>query len=192
MKMVFCQVSRMWVLPKSDGACPSCGEQAAGPRHAQEAGEGGPIAAETGTKGPGGASPKAGRPVSVTVISFLLAFLGIFVLFSVAMVLVPWWRWWVIAFGGNLWISVPIASINGIVLVVSAIAMMKGHGWGRLLYLSWQPLVPLLFWVFYGFRPGIPMNLGLYAVTAAFLLRRKASDYFAGPRREEELGGSRS
>jgi hypothetical protein len=184
MKMIYCQVSREKVVPKSDGTCPACGEPVCNPRHCQESGKSIP-------KGPGldtfvdteVQSPdrfsSIERPLSVTLISILLLLLGIFILFSGAMVLVPWWREQVVARGYNPWISMPISIINGTTFIISAFAMLKGFRWGRLLYLCYWPFTVFLFWIIYGFRLGIVVSLSLYAVTVIFLLQPKAMGYFS-------------
>ena len=122
------------------------------------------------------------RPLSVTVIAWILIVMGVIALVSSTVMLSMLSNPQVKDLMAQNPVPIPVqfaVTYAGLlVMIVSGIAMLKGQNWGRLLYVIWSLI---------GFLIGVatsPMKLmmipgGLFfAVVVFFLFRPKANQYF--------------
>jgi len=79
------------------------------------------------------------RPTSVTVVAWLLMlFTGFSLLMSLAMIGNPAVQELARQSPLPLWLQYVLQGAGTIVVVVSALAMLKGRNWGRYLYVGWS------------------------------------------------------
>jgi hypothetical protein len=68
--------------------------------------------------------------------------------------------------------------VAGVVGLICGIAIFNGVNWGRILYLIFNPVVMILQWLLYGFKPMSFVGIGIYAVLLILLTTTAASQFF--------------
>jgi hypothetical protein len=79
--------------------------------------------------------------------------------------------------------------VAGVVGLICGIAIFNGVNWGRILYLIFNPVVMILQWLLYGFKPMSFVGIGIYAVLLILLTTTAAGQFFgksAQPATESE------
>ena len=121
------------------------------------------------------------RPLSITVIAWLLIFTGLMATINSTRILGDKQAMEILSHNPFLpvWLQLLVGYLGGAVGGISAIGIFKGKHWARLLFAFWVPLglaidltasTPLL-------TPLIKI-VALYAVEMFFLFRPKANQYF--------------
>lgn|SRR2546422_167527 len=126
---------------------------------------------------------KKSRPTSITIISWLFIIGG-----GLSLVQVPWVIskpevqriLEVMTPGMSVTMSVAISTVGSVVSLISGVAMLKGHNWGRLLYLCYTPIATVPIWIIYGFHLVYIYSIVLYIIVLVFLTRQAASTFFGG------------
>ena len=84
---------------------------------------------------------KKKRPTSVTVIAWIGIVLGGSSLFNLLSYALPESRQLLEASGRSVVMAVLLGAVDGVIFLVSGIAVLKGLNWGRLLYLFYRPIL---------------------------------------------------
>lgn len=120
-----------------------------------------------------------GRPISVTVIAWILIVLYAFsVTVFPLMALMPSFREAYERAGRSWSVGMAIIVATGVAGLVAGIAMLKRRNWGRMLYFFVAPAPHVITTVAQGFSPWRLPGLILYAVMVVFLTRPAASAFF--------------
>ncbi len=67
-----------------------------------------------------------------------------------------------------------------LVTTLSGIVMLRGHNWGRLLYVVWSVIGSLIGLVTSPMKPAMIPGLIVFLILAFFLFRPTANEYFRG------------
>lgn len=102
-----------------------------------------------------------GRPISVTIMSWLLIVASVLMLIAVLPGLTT--QFW----------NLPICAIY----IASGIAMLKGRNWGRLLYLFFVPIFFIAKWLLSGFH--FRASIIVYIIYLVLLTRPGVSAFFS-------------
>ena len=120
------------------------------------------------------------RPTSITVISWILIVTGSITLITTAATLNnPVVKE---LMGRNpIPISIQYAMLYGglLVTIISGFAMLRGHNWGRLLYVIWSAVGSVIGLATTPMKMAILPGLVFYVVIVFFLFRPKANQFFA-------------
>lgn len=126
------------------------------------------------------------RPDSITILAWIMLFFGAsFFLISIFTINNPEVRAWISKnpISGPIQCLVPLA--DAIISIVAAIFIMRGANWGRLLYIWWGAFYFVIELLALRTK-GMTLTLifgALYLIFVLFLLRPKASAYFASHNR---------
>ena len=121
------------------------------------------------------------RPTSVTVIAWIiLASNGITMVCMPLASTMPEVQDAYEKMGMSVAVAMFWVVVGGAIGIASAIAMLNGLNWGRLLYLIFSPISIVLGWIIYGFRPSSIPSVIVYIVFLLFLMGPDASKYFGG------------
>jgi len=140
---------------------------------------------------------KSKRPISVTIIAWLLTIAGCMSLLVIPLTLIMSESREAIVQQG---ISITRYIISGFVGIIicffAGIGMLKGHNWARLLYLLVTPIAAIInitIGLSSGVDPNGKMIFGIvgYIVVLIFLTRPKVVTYFKDIMEEEKIEGGR-
>jgi hypothetical protein len=121
------------------------------------------------------------RPTSVTVIAWILIVLGAISIIATAIMhdnptAVA------LMSKSPLPVSIQYALtyFGSLVMVVSGVAMLMGHNWGRLLYVGWSVIGFVIGIITSPAKMAMIPGLVIFLILVFFLFRPKANEYFAG------------
>ena len=119
------------------------------------------------------------RPVSVLVVAIILIVSGGlgFINVPLAFVMPEVEKVWA-AMGVSLPVAITMIVVGAGITLISGIALLGGHNWGRLLYLVGVPVLTVVGWLIHGFLLSQVMGIAVYLVFLVLLTRPTASAYF--------------
>jgi len=120
------------------------------------------------------------RPTSVTVVAWILIVSGgISLITTTAMINNPTALDLMSKSPLPIPVQYAISYIGMFVMVVSGIVMLKGHNWGRFLYVVWTVIGFLIGIVTSPMRAAMIPGLVIFLIFAFFLFRPNANEYFS-------------
>jgi len=126
------------------------------------------------------------RPISVTVIAWLLIVIGVSILLGIVLQYRdPAIRTAMATRPIPLPLQFALSIANGIIQALSGALMLRGIGWSRIVYIVWQAIILVIAFATFPLKP-YP-GLLVYAVILVFLLRKDARAYFSRSSSSEEL-----
>jgi hypothetical protein len=121
------------------------------------------------------------RPTSITVISWILIGTGAISLITSTWALTrPITKELMARNPLPLPVQYAMLYVGLVVTITSGFAMLRGHNWGRLLYVIWSGVGFVIGLAFFTMKMGMIPGIVFYVVIVLFLFRPKANQFFAG------------
>lgn len=121
------------------------------------------------------------RPTSITVISWILIVTGAVSLITSTVALAqPITKELMARNPLPLSVQYAMLYVGLLVTIISGVAMLRRHNWGRLLYVIWSGAGFVIGLAFFVMKTGMLPGIVLYVVIVFFLFRPKANQFFAG------------
>jgi len=118
------------------------------------------------------------RPIIVTIIAWYLIIIGLAALLKAALAYMPYVQKVAEEAGLSLSLVLIVHFTAILTVIVSAIAMLKGLNWGRLLYLIYQPVMMVYSATFFGFRRRDIVDIIIFLAILVLLTRPMVSTFF--------------